>query len=146
MVRRSDIGRIVCSHLYCCYFINIHNLKRNKMKNQIVVKEKVTIVSNWDKVRVYLNKLHENVSMITLKALWKSTLYWSPCGCTLKKYIIKNVVSFLELAYNEFIFYYPEHAGLHTEEGRELFNIWVFPDTEGDRMDMFILIKSICKN
>ena len=39
------------------------------MKNQIVVKEKVTIVSNWDKVRVYLNKLHENVSMITLKAL-----------------------------------------------------------------------------
>jgi hypothetical protein len=39
------------------------------MKNEIVSKKKVTIVSSWDKVRIYLNKLHSNVAFKTLTAL-----------------------------------------------------------------------------
>jgi len=39
------------------------------MKNEIVAKKKVTIVSGWDKIRIYLNRLHANVSLKTLQAL-----------------------------------------------------------------------------
>lgn len=30
------------------------------MKNEIIVKEKVTMTIAWDKVRIYINRLHPN--------------------------------------------------------------------------------------